>query len=104
MRERTIKKLERELRGQLLNAASRLLSTAEKLAADGRPQLLRTIVAISRSASTAEAAKTRAELAAEKLPASEEEERSPQEALAQWANSLKARPGGEEAREEAGDL
>ncbi|MBS1841304.1 MAG: hypothetical protein JSS69_16995 [Acidobacteria bacterium] len=63
MRERSIAKLERELRGKLLNAASRLLSEAEKQAAEGRPHLLRTIVAISRSAATTEAAKTRAELA-----------------------------------------
>jgi hypothetical protein len=67
MRERTIAKLERRLRGQLLEAATRLLSTAEKQAGEGRPHLLRTIVAISRSAASSEATKTRAELTAAAL-------------------------------------
>jgi hypothetical protein len=62
MRERSIAKLERELRGKLLEAASRLLSEAEKQAGEGKPHLLRTIVAISRNAASTEAAKTRAEL------------------------------------------
>ncbi len=60
MRARSIRK--RELRGQLLDAASRLLSTAETQAKEGRPHLLRTIVAIATSTSTSEAAKKRLEL------------------------------------------
>ena len=62
MRARSLRKRERELRGQLLDAASRLLSTAEKQAGEGRPHLLRTIVAIATSTSTSEAAKKRLEL------------------------------------------
>ncbi len=62
MRARSLKKRERELRGQLLDAASRLLSTAETQAKEGRPHLLRTIVAIATSTSSSEAAKKRLEL------------------------------------------
>ncbi len=92
MRERSIKKLERDLRGELLQAASRLLATAEKLAADGRPQLLRTIVAISRSAGTAEAAKMRQELTAQALERKAEEpegEATITRDLADYASELK---------------
>src|SRR5207302_2663894 len=62
MRQRSLRKRERELRGQLLDAASRLLSTAESQAGEGRPHLLRTIVAIATSTSTSEAAKKRLQL------------------------------------------
>jgi len=67
MRARSLKKRERELRGQLLDAASRLLSTAEKQAGEGRPHLLRTIVAIATSTSSSEAAKKRLELTEDAL-------------------------------------
>jgi hypothetical protein len=67
MRARTVKKLERELRGKLLEAASRLLSTAEEQAAAGRPHLLRTVVAICHSTAHTEATKKRLELTANAL-------------------------------------
>ncbi|HLZ13280.1 MAG TPA: hypothetical protein VKP58_11895 [Candidatus Acidoferrum sp.] len=67
MRARTVKKLERELRGKLVEAASRLLSTAEEQAAAGRPHLLRTVVAICHSTAHTEATKKRLELTANAL-------------------------------------
>lgn len=63
MRARTLKKRERELRAKLLETATRLLSAAEKQAEEGRPHLLRTIVAVAHSTASHEATKKRLELA-----------------------------------------